>query len=130
VAIRSSATAEDLPNASFAGQHETYLNVRGEKELLKTILKSYSSLFTDRAISYRHEKGFKQLEVYLASIIQKMVRSDLGSSGIMGFIIAPTSGGYILGLSSGVGGIDSLWIGLNEYAAHLDEVGSIDYRPF
>ena len=54
----------------------------------------------------------------------------LGSSGIMGFIIAPTSGGYILGLSSGVGGIDSLWIGLNEYAAHLDEVGSIDYRPF
>jgi len=48
----------------------------------------------------------------------------------MGFIIAPTSGGYILGLSSGVGGIDSLWIGLNEYAAHLDEVGSIDYRPF
>lgn len=83
VAVRSSATAEDLPSASFAGQHETYLNVKGEKKLLEAVLKSYSSLFTDRAISYRHEKGFKQLEVYLASCVQKMVRSDLASSGIM-----------------------------------------------
>ncbi len=100
VAIRSSATAEDLPNASFAGQHETYLNVRGEKELLKTILKSYSSLFTDRAISYRHEKGFKQLEVYLASIIQKMVRSDLGSSGIIFTIDTETGFRDVVHISS------------------------------
>ncbi|MDD3032414.1 MAG: phosphoenolpyruvate synthase [Candidatus Pacebacteria bacterium] len=83
VAVRSSATAEDLPDASFAGQHESYLNVSGEKQLLKSVKSCFSSLFTDRAISYRREKGFKQLEVYLSVCIQKMVRSDLASSGIM-----------------------------------------------
>jgi len=83
VAARSSATAEDLPSASFAGQHETYLNVRGEEELLKAVKKSYASLFTDRAIMYREEKGFKHMDIGLSTCVQKMVRSDLASSGIM-----------------------------------------------
>ncbi|MDP2910304.1 MAG: PEP/pyruvate-binding domain-containing protein, partial [bacterium] len=67
VAVRSSATAEDLPSASFAGQHETYLNVRGENELLKAVKKSYASLFTDRGIMYREEKGFKNMEIVLST---------------------------------------------------------------
>lgn len=83
VAVRSSATAEDLPDASFAGQQETYLNVTGEKELLSACLKCYASLFTDRAIAYRIEKGFAHEKVALSIGIQKMVRSDLGSSGVM-----------------------------------------------
>jgi pyruvate,water dikinase len=83
VAVRSSATAEDLPSASFAGQHETYLNIKGEKELLMAIKKCFASLFTDRAISYREEKGFNHLEIALSVGIQKMVRSDLSSSGVM-----------------------------------------------
>lgn len=83
VAVRSSATAEDSVSASFAGQHETYLNVRGKREVLKAVIKSFSSLFTDRSISYKHEKGFDQLGVYLASCVMKMVRSDSSSSGIM-----------------------------------------------
>ena len=83
VAVRSSATAEDLPSASFAGQHETYLNVRGKEELLKAVKKSYASLFMDRAIMYREEKGFKHMNIGLSTGVQKMVRSDLASSGIM-----------------------------------------------
>ncbi len=83
VAVRSSATAEDLPNASFAGAHESYLNVKGERELLESFKLCISSLFTDRAIAYRRDKGFEQLSVYLSVVIQKMVRSDLASSGIM-----------------------------------------------
>jgi len=83
VAVRSSATAEDLPSASFAGQHETYLNVRGEEELLKAVRNSYASLFTDRAIMYREEKGFKHMNIGLSAGVQKMVRSDLASSGVM-----------------------------------------------
>lgn len=83
VAVRSSATAEDLPEASFAGQHESYLNIGGEKAVLKAVKDCFSSLFTDRAISYRNEKGFPQLEVYLSACIMKMVRSDKASSGIM-----------------------------------------------
>lgn len=83
VAVRSSATAEDLPNASFAGQHESYLNIKGEKDVLEAVKYCLSSLFTDRAISYRRDMGFPQLSVYLSAVIQKMVRSDLASSGIM-----------------------------------------------
>ena len=74
VAVRSSATAEDLPSASFAGQHETYLNVRGEEELLKAVKNSYASLFTDRAIMYREEKGFKHMDIGLSTGVQKMAR--------------------------------------------------------
>ena len=83
VAVRSSATAEDLPTASFAGQHETYLDIRGEKNLLLSVKKCIASLFTDRAIVYREEKGFAHLKVALSAGIQKMVRSDSGSAGVM-----------------------------------------------
>ena len=83
VAVRSSATAEDLPSASFAGQHETYLNVSGNKNIIQAVKKSYSSLFLDRAITYRIEKGFDHLEIAVSTGVQKMVRSDLGSSGVM-----------------------------------------------
>ncbi len=83
VAVRSSATAEDLPEASFAGQQETFLNVSGEKELISACVRCYASLFTDRAISYREEKKFDQLKVALSIGVQKMVRSDLSGSGVM-----------------------------------------------
>ena len=83
VAVRSSATAEDLPEASFAGQQETYLNISGEKDLLDACRRCYASLFTDRAISYREEKNFSHLEVALSVGVQKMVRSDKAGSGVM-----------------------------------------------
>jgi pyruvate,water dikinase len=83
VAVRSSATAEDLPDASFAGQQETYLNVHGEAEVIEACKKCFASLFTDRAISYRQIKGFDHLEVALSVCVQKMVRSDLATSGVM-----------------------------------------------
>ena len=83
VAVRSSATAEDLPTASFAGQQETFLNVRGEDELLAACQRCFASLFTDRAISYREEKGFSHLEIALSIGIQKMVHSDRGGAGVM-----------------------------------------------
>ncbi|OGY45282.1 MAG: phosphoenolpyruvate synthase [Candidatus Buchananbacteria bacterium RIFCSPHIGHO2_01_FULL_39_14] len=83
VAVRSSATAEDLPNASFAGQQETFLNIRGDKDLLVACRKCFASLFTNRAISYRHDKGFDHFKVGLSIGVQKMVRADLASSGVM-----------------------------------------------
>ncbi|MDD2671156.1 MAG: phosphoenolpyruvate synthase [Syntrophales bacterium] len=83
VAVRSSATAEDLPDASFAGQQETFLNVRGEKELIDACKRCFASLFTDRAISYRVDKGFDHMSVALSIGVQKMVRSDLASSGVI-----------------------------------------------
>ena len=83
VAVRSSATAEDLPDASFAGQQETYLNVRGQASLLDSCRRCLASLFTDRAISYRAHQGFDHMQVALSIGIQLMVRSDLASSGVM-----------------------------------------------
>jgi pyruvate,water dikinase len=83
VAVRSSATAEDLPDASFAGQQETYLNVTGIESVLAACHKCFASLFTDRAISYRHTKGFDHFSIALAVGVQKMVRSDLATSGVM-----------------------------------------------
>ena len=83
VAVRSSATAEDLPDASFAGQQESYLNIRGEKALLDACRRCYASLFTDRAISYRQAKRFDHLKVALSVGVQTMVRSDLGGAGVM-----------------------------------------------
>jgi pyruvate,water dikinase len=83
VAIRSSATAEDLPTASFAGQHETYLNIHGAERVLEACRRCFASLFTDRAISYRVDKGFDHLEIGLSVGVMKMVRSDLASSGVM-----------------------------------------------
>jgi pyruvate,water dikinase len=83
VAVRSSATAEDLPDASFAGQQETYLNVHGITALLETCKRCFASLFTDRAISYRVDKGFDHFKVALSIGVQRMVRSDLACSGVM-----------------------------------------------
>lgn len=91
VAVRSSATAEDLPEASFAGQQDTYLNVRGEEELLKACRKCFASLFTDRAIIYREEHGFEHINVALSIGVQKMVRSDKAYAGVM-FTIDPETG--------------------------------------
>jgi pyruvate,water dikinase len=83
VAVRSSATAEDLPEASFAGQQETFLNIQGEDELLDACRHCYASLFTNRAISYREEQGFDHMQVALSIGVQRMVRSDQGSAGVM-----------------------------------------------
>src|SRR6185369_9628138 len=81
--VRSSATAEDLPTASFAGQQESYLNVRGEEALLAAVRDCMASLFTDRAIVYRAERGFRHRDVALSVGVQKMVRSDLASAGVI-----------------------------------------------
>jgi pyruvate,water dikinase len=91
VAVRSSATAEDLPGASFAGQQESYLNIRGEEELLAACKRCYASLYTDRAIAYREAKGFAHEAVALSIGVQRMVRSDLAGSGVM-FSIDTESG--------------------------------------
>ncbi len=91
VAVRSSATAEDLPDASFAGQQDTYLNIEGESALLDACSRCFASLFTNRAISYREDKGFDHFKVALSIGVQKMVRSDLSGSGVM-FSIDTESG--------------------------------------
>jgi len=83
VAVRSSATAEDLPTASFAGQHESYLNIAGEPQLLDAVRRCFASLFTDRAIRYRIDKGFDHFKVFNSVGVMKMVRSDLASSGVI-----------------------------------------------
>ncbi len=104
VAVRSSATAEDLPDASFAGQQESYLNICGSAEVLEACRKCYASLFTDRAISYRNTQGFDHLEVSLSIGIQKMVRSDLASAGVM-FSIDPETGFNNIILITGAWGL-------------------------
>ena len=83
VAVRSSATAEDLPDASFAGQQETFLNIHGMDNVLDAVKHVFASLYNDRAISYRVHKGFIHADVALSAGIQRMVRSDLGASGVM-----------------------------------------------
>jgi len=102
VAVRSSGVAEDAPTDSFAGQFETLLNVKGEKELLSAIKKCLASTFTDRVIAYREEKGFSHLEFALSVGVQKMVRSDLASSGVM--FTLDTESGF-----SNVTLINSIW---------------------
>lgn len=91
VAVRSSATAEDLPTASFAGQHESFLHVEGAKEVLEACHRCYISLFNDRAIKYRVDNGFEHMDVALSCGIQKMVRSDISSSGVA-FTLDPETG--------------------------------------
>jgi pyruvate, water dikinase len=91
VAVRSSATAEDLPTASFAGRHESYLNIRGEDPLLDACRRCYASLFTERAIKYRQDKGFPDMQVALSLGVQRMVRADTGSAGVC-FTLEPESG--------------------------------------
>ena len=91
VAVRSSATAEDLPEASFAGQQETFLGVHGADALVRACRRCFASLFTDRAIAYRIDHGFDHLAVRLSIAVQHMVRSDIGVSGVM-FTLDPDSG--------------------------------------
>lgn len=91
VAVRSSATAEDLPEASFAGQHDSFLNISGEEALLRAVKNCFASLYTNRAIKYREDKQFEHREIALSVGVQKMVRSDRGSSGV-GFTLDPESG--------------------------------------
>lgn len=91
VAVRSSATAEDLPGASFAGQHDSFLNIRGEKALLDKVKACFASLYNARAIKYRHDKGFDKHEIALSVGVQVMVRADLASSGVI-FTIEPETG--------------------------------------
>ncbi len=104
VAVRSSGTAEDLPDASFAGQQETFLNIHNAEQLLKCIQECYVSLFTDRAISYRDSRGFDHLKVALSIGVQKMARSDLASSGVM-FTIDTESGSENLILINSIFGL-------------------------
>jgi pyruvate,water dikinase len=103
VAVRSSATAEDLPTASFAGQQETYLNVHGQAMLLESVKKCFASLFTPRATSYREDMGFTQFEVGLSVGIQKMVRSDLSSSGVIFTLDTETGFRDVIFLTSAYG---------------------------
>ncbi|HYB84768.1 MAG TPA: phosphoenolpyruvate synthase [archaeon] len=102
VAIRSSATAEDLPDASFAGQQETYLNIRGTANVIQSVKECYASLFTDRAIFYRAQKGFDHMEVALSAIVQMMCFSE--SSGVM-FTMDPTNGDESIVLVEGSYGL-------------------------
>lgn len=104
VAVRSSATAEDLPNASFAGQHESFLNIKGAEEVVVAVQKCFASLYTDRAIKYREDKGFDHEKVALSVGVQIMVRSDKASSGVA-FTLEPESGFKDVVHISGVWGL-------------------------
>lgn len=114
LAVRSSATAEDLPTASFAGQHETYLNITGEAKLIDSVKRCFASLFMDRAIRYRIDNGFDHFKVYLSVGVMKMVRSDLASSGVIFSIDTETgfsdvvfiTGAYGLGENVVQGAVD------------------------
>src|SRR3989344_1692946 len=103
VAVRSSATAEDLPGASFAGQQETYLNISGSDEVVRAVKKAIASLFTDRAISYRVDKGFSHTDVALSVGVQKMVRSDLAASGVAFSIDTETGFDKVVVINSAYG---------------------------
>jgi len=91
VAVRSSATAEDLPDASFAGQHDSFLNVSGSENLLGCVVQCFASLFNDRAIKYREDRGFDHMKIAISVGVQKMIRSDMACSGV-GFTLDPDSG--------------------------------------
>ncbi len=131
VAVRSSATAEDLPDASFAGQQETYLNIRGVEQLLMICKHVFASLFTDRAIAYRAHKGFDHMQVALSIGVQKMVRSDLGAAGVV-FTLDTESGfrdvvsitaAYGLGENVVQGAVNP-----DEYVVHKPTLGA-GFRP-
>ncbi|MBN9316727.1 MAG: phosphoenolpyruvate synthase [Devosia sp.] len=124
VAVRSSATAEDLPDASFAGQQETFLNIKGEDALLAACRRCYASLFTDRAISYRKAKGFDHMKVALSIGVQRMVRADLGASGVM-FSIDTETGFDKVVL------IDGAWgLGENVVQGAVDPDEYVVFKPF
>jgi pyruvate,water dikinase len=110
VAVRSSATAEDLPGASFAGQQETFLNIQGEDNLITACSNCFASLFTDRAICYRVNKGFKKANIKLSICVQQMVRSDLGTSGVI-FTLDPETGATNVILITSVYGLGENIVG-------------------
>jgi pyruvate,water dikinase len=123
VAVRSSATAEDLPDASFAGQQETFLNIRGEKTVLDACRRCYASLFTDRAISYRNAKGFDHSKVALSVGVQLMVRSDIGAAGVI-FTIDTETG------FDKVAVIDAAWgLGENVVQGAVDPDEYLVFKP-
>lgn len=132
VAVRSSATAEDLPGASFAGQQETFLNVVGEEELVEACRNCYASLFTDRAISYRTEQGFDHMDVALSVGVQKMVRSDLSGSGVL-FTIDTETGFpdvVVINASWGLGeNVVQGAVNPDEYVVFKPLLDSGGYRP-
>ena len=103
VAIRSSATAEDSSEASFAGEYDTYLHISGETQVLEAIKKCFASLFTDRSLSYRLDTGYAKTEIFLAVTVQQMVRSDLGASGVMFTLDTETGFDKALVISSSYG---------------------------
>jgi len=109
-AVRSSATAEDLPHASFAGQQDTYLNIRGKEDILRHVVKCWASLFTDRAVTYRIKNGFSHEQVLLCVVIQKMIMS--GVSGIMFTADPMTSDRMTLSIDAGFGLGEALVSGL------------------
>ena len=100
-AVRSSATAEDLPHASFAGQHDTYLNIKGKDEIMRHIIRCWTSLFTERAVTYRLQNGFDHRKVFLSVIVQRMVISD--AAGIMFTANPMTSDRKTLSIDAGFG---------------------------
>lgn len=104
VAVRSSATAEDMPEASFAGQHESYLNISGEQAVLLAVHRCFTSLYTDRAIKYREDNGFEHGKIALSAGVQEMVQTDNGCSGV-GFTLEPESGFRDVILLSGIWGL-------------------------
>ncbi|MFN4142898.1 phosphoenolpyruvate synthase [Aestuariivirga sp.] len=124
VAVRSSATAEDLPDASFAGQQETYLNVRGELALLNACRRCFASLFTDRAISYRRAKGFDHMSVALSVGVQMMVRSDLAGSGVMFSIDTETGFDKVVIIDAAYG------LGENVVQGAVDPDQYLVFKPF
>lgn len=131
VAVRSSATAEDLPTASFAGQQETYLNIKGDKELLEACKKCIASLFTDRAIAYRIEHNFDHFQVGLSVGVQKMVRSDLGSSGVAFSLDTETGFANVVMIDSSYGLGESIVQGLvipDQFVVHK-ELLEKGYKP-
>ena len=132
VAARSSATAEDLPEASFAGQQETFLNVTGEEELLDACRKCYASLFTDRAIAYREEQGFNHMQVALSVGVQKMVRSDKACAGVMFTIDTETGFPDVVVINGSWGLGDTVVQGTvipDEYRAFKPLLGQENQRP-
>ncbi len=124
LAVRSSATAEDLPNASFAGQQESYLNVQGEENLIAACHRCYASLFTDRAIKYRVDNGFDHMKVALSIGIQIMVRSDKACAGVM-FTLDPDTGFDKVALISGAWGL-----GENVVQGSVNTDEFLVYKPF
>ena len=124
VAVRSSATAEDIPDASFAGQHESFLNIRGEAALLDACRRCYASLFTDRAISYRLAKGFDHMKVALSIGVQRMVRSDLGGSGVIFSIDTETGFDKVVLINAGWG------LGENIVQGAIDPDEYEVFKPF